>query len=421
MILKYPTVLERKGFALFESNKYSFKASFIIHSYPKGNIIFTEVNETAASCSLNGNKEVWKLNGQLENGVPVYSEGIFLTKMDQYCHFFASKELFFGSLDTKLTHSEFPLIGLYEGDFQLDYHEVTIKLSKHLDSETGKDLQNSWGIQQEAATLYITSKIPIRRVDFLEHAIIVCEILSLAIGNTITFHRQKFSTDDGTTLEVWRRRVDFYSDSGSIVYSFDLGDLIKSSLENHFSFKDSSKTAIRRAIDYINSSSHGFMEDKILRVCQAWELLADEFCEKQKDTNEIKLLKVGLKKQIKTWSDEHPDMSKEEISNRVLGSLNWNRLIIQLNNLADSEDLDLKKIDLDLLLVKKMRDQVAHTGRFKDYSERELFHEILKKAVFGLRIIILRKLGYHGHVKFSEDGWATRAPISDFAIAKEAP
>ncbi|MCE7992533.1 MAG: hypothetical protein HEP71_11150 [Roseivirga sp.] len=413
MTIEYPIVSEKRGSGIFQTQTHSFQASFLIQSYPHGNIIFTDTHNIALSAVLAGDIETWKLKGQLINGVKVSAEHLYLTKLDDKCRFFASREIHFGNISDKITKAEFPLFGI-SGNFSLGFDNKHIELHENDTSEKSRQIEYFWDIQQETSWLSLTSKSSIKRDDFIKLAITLCEILSLATGNTVTFNRQKFETNNGRSFETWRRRVQFHSGSGSIIHSVDYPELIKCSLASYATIEGSARNSIRKAIDYLNSTSHGFMEDKILRACQAWELLADEFCEKPPESEEIKRLKTLLKASIKTWSQKYPDKDKSEVSDRVLGSLSWNRLILQMKELAASEHLDLQKLDLDLFELKKMRDQVAHTGIFNNYSEKKEFYPTLKKAVMGLRLIILLKLTYTGNIKSSKDGFQTRELIEKF-------
>jgi hypothetical protein len=73
----------------------------------------------------------------------------------------------------------------------------------------------------------------------------------------------------------------------------------------------------------------------------------------------------------------------------------------------------LKIEGLNLRELKRLRDQVAHTGRI-EIKGTEAIH-IITPAITGLQIIILRFLGYSGKIISGKENCRTFDYITDFS------
>ena len=168
------------------------------------------------------------------------------------------------------------------------------------------------------------------------------------------------------------------------------------------------------AVNYINSTSKGYLEERLLRIAQAWELLSTDWI---KDLNEvpdpIENLKVKLRNSLKQWRADFPEFDKTGFwSGRVLKSLSWDKSISKAEQLASKYSINLEIINLDLKMLFNDRNSVAHSGRFEDYSVDRM--PLIDSAVIGLQLILLRKLGYTGLIHTSENQWTAYKKIEEF-------
>lgn len=125
-----------------------------------------------------------------------------------------------------------------------------------------------------------------------------------------------------------------------------------------------------------------------------------------------------MQKTLKEWISEYPESDKDGLLNtRVLGSLEWNSYIKNIENLVTEFNLDSTKIDLNFQLLKKnVRNRVAHEGRMTPFENA---HDLLDSLRFGLRLVILKKLRYEGNVQYHENGWRRYFKINYFFKAEE--
>jgi len=69
-------------------------------------------------------------------------------------------------------------------------------------------------------------------------------------------------------------------------------------------------------------------------------------------------------------------------------------------------NIDLQRLGVDLTLLRRVRDSVAHTGRLPKASsvDAESRFNLLRNARHALRLVLLQLLGYRGLVMVSENG-----------------
>jgi hypothetical protein len=136
------------------------------------------------------------------------------------------------------------------------------------------------------------------------------------------------------------------------------------------------------------------LEERLLRIAQAWELVSTDWIGELNEVPEqIENLKVRLKYSLKSWRNDFPEIDQSGFwTGRVLNSLSWDKSIAKSQKLASKYQINLESIKLDLRKLFDDRNSVAHSGRFKDYNEDRI--PLIDSSVFGLQLILLRKLGY---------------------------
>ena len=177
--------------------------------------------------------------------------------------------------------------------------------------------------------------------------------------------------------------------------------IINSFQEVHFVPPE--KKCLFTSINYLNSNSNKFLEDSILSIAQIWEILSDTFLtEKIENIDNINILRAELKKTIKAWhkGNEIIDYDLGFITGRVLDSLNWEKVIKKLEKLAHNESLNLENIGLNFKELISLRNQIAHSGRFKEVGNEIEYLEVYNSALLGIKVVILKKLGYTGNITY---------------------
>jgi hypothetical protein len=419
-MIKYPEIIVKKGFGEFQHSSNSYEASFEIFNYPQGNLIITKSQVLPDNVSLFTNTGNWSLYGSLNDGTTVQSQDLVMNEFDSDSFIFqATKEIYFGNRDIKIHQAKYPITGLYKGAIEFKTKEWVIKSKAPPEHELKalKRVRKVWRNQPETRLLEISSSANVGINEYLKKAIVVSELLTLVCGNQANFHRQLYYSEDKKNLEVWRKRVDYNFGIDSIVDSLRISEFLNQTIHNYENLTTNEKSTINRAVDYLNSSAHGFIEDRLFRVMLAWELTAHEYCSDSDLDKELIQLKKQLKETVKNWSKEFPERNKNGfITTRVVGSLEWEKLINKLIKLAESESLHLEKIGIDFRRLKELRDNVAHTGKFNDKHDSVKLFGLLDKAILGLRILILRKVGYTGEIQIPNNNFLVRKGIMEFII-----
>ena len=75
------------------------------------------------------------------------------------------------------------------------------------------------------------------------------------------------------------------------------------------------------------------------------------------------------------------------------------------DKIIEDSQLDINSINLDFRGLKSLRDKVAHTGKIDVNSQKA--YELLQPGVFGLQLVLLKRLGYNDLVYGSKDNFRT--------------
>jgi len=239
-------------------------------------------------------------------------------------------------------------------------------------------------------------------------------LMSLGLGRSIIFDRQIFK-DNNEESQVFRKMSDPINEGVQIVPEFCLDEYLIKTIPKWQSQSKEEENALFVAINYLNQTKNSFIEDRILKVTQAWESLA-EFWEIESDLDDRLLqLKNQLKDTYKKWREEN-DVSdiddSGQIGSKISSSINQEKLLSRLEGLTTRFQLNKAKLNLKFKELKSLRDQVAHTGRI-NISGKEAY-PILESALKGLQIIILDHLGYDGLVIYHKDGLRTFEKMEEF-------
>ncbi len=253
----------------------------------------------------------------------------------------------------------------------------------------------------------------IKQENLLQLALDIKNLLSLALGKMVIFDRQAYLIND--ELKEEKRKMREPSNEGNqIIPSFELEDFLNQTLPKWTNLEKQQKDKLFVAIDYLNQTRWGFIADRILRVTQAWESLADNWGIKADLDNRLKDLQGKLNATYKEWRNS--DFNKQvdpngEIGSKISSAINQEKLLTKLIELSNSYGLKIE--GLNLRELKRLRDEVAHTGRI-EIKGTEAIH-IITPAITGLQIIILRFLGYSGKIISGKENRRTFDYITDFS------
>lgn len=412
---KYPDLITRKGTGTFCSGDTEFEAPFEITHYPQNTIIETEVENGLNLLAAFVTNNNWKLQGIVDQNTLISVIDLQLSKVAN-CKltFEPFNEIIFGDISMNdFTYAEFPLVGLYKRKVELNYNNWQIScIGNNVETALKEIKSKRWSSQLEGLTLRLNNNGATIE-NFLSKANNITLLLSLAVGNDIIFNRQLFYKKDKLMLEIWRRKPGYNFGVESCIPDFETNNFLEKSLGGYEKWSKKKKDTFYSIVNYINSSSQGFLEDRLLRLCIAWESLATKWAkEKNAVDKELDSLKEFLKKSIDNFElPENHD--KDFIKNRLLLALDWEKLYNSLINLLDQYGLDYDKLRLDFKTLIKIRNDIAHSGQFKKKYSKEYLADLIYYNKLGLQILLLRELGYDNFIESQKDKWVTRIKIDE--------
>ena len=313
--------------------------------------------------------------------------------------------------------AQYTLTGLHHGNLDHEYQDWVIQIRSDRESMANARASKALQIPFDGATLTLScSSAEKTEEDHDDFAKQIWTLLALASGNGVTCHRWIYSFSDEHELELWRPRSGDDVGPGPIIDHTGLSLFLEQCLPSWLLLSDADRHAISIAILHLNTSGSGFLDNRLLQVCQIWEFLAEEWIANQKLPSEILLLKKQLKVTLRAWKEAHQGSDDNGIiSGRVLNSLDWIALLRRMNALVEAFGFQAHLIGLDLRKLKDARDAAAHSisigasdGDGGDWSR------LLVSAQTGVQLLILRKLNYSGNVIFHENLWRSDRNIEFF-------
>lgn len=411
----YPEIRVFKGAGILKSITEEIKLDFNLVIYPHEIRIYSDY--TLEPFVELGN---WSFSGRIEDGrIEVSSPVLMLfSASNKGIKLMPQKEFILGNYkNQQITSAEFPLIGYYGDEAEFEYESCYYRISGDKQKTDHQELlSKTWKIQLEGFCLEIKGS-NLNTEEFVKKATNITDMLSLATGNEIGFNHQIYNYMDGSKCEVWRsQHLDDFGAYECIPH-FRISYYLKQCFPSWDSeISEEERKTINVAVNYINSTTKGYLEERLLRITQAWELVSTDWIEDLSEVPEqIINLRNRLKDSLKLWRNDFPEFDKTGFwTGRVLESLSWDKSIVKAERLALKYQINLETINLDFKKLFNDRNSVAHSGRFKDYAEDRM--PLIDSAVLGLQLVILRKVGYTGLIHTSENGWTTYKKIEEFLI-----
>lgn len=406
----YPQIRILKGVGIFSSKVLEFESHFEVIHFPQNTIITTEIKDNKSIFfDITMMAEYWSLKGLTEEKFNIYAENLLLTNitgnkltLNSFKDFTIDK-----SKLNSFTSAEFPLVGLYKGNFKtkIENWEIGIVENKEKIEKVQQQSKN-WNIQLEGLHLKLVN--PNSPKDkFLSKAKDITSLLSLALGNDIVFHRQLYYQENELVQEDWRRMVDQNFGTGASVPDFKLDFFLKKSLPIYEKWDVEKRKIFYSTVTGINSSSRGFLEDRILRICIAWEGLAVSWSKKKKMSNsELEPLKKLLLETVER-SNLPTNIDKDFIKTRISSSLDWEKATDSLTNFSNQYLLNTEKLKLDFKSLVKVRNDIAHSGLFRKKYSTDFIIDLIYNHKLALQVILLKELEYDGLVVTSENKCTT--------------
>ncbi|GGA73287.1 hypothetical protein GCM10008015_12370 [Flavobacterium palustre] len=409
----YPQIRILKGVGIFSLKALEFESHFEVIHFPQNTIITTEIKDNKSNLfDFKNMGGYWSLKGVTEEKSNIYAQDLLFTNLtDNKLTLYSFKD--FSINKSKLdsfTSAEFPLVGLYKGNFntKIENWEISILENKEKIEKIQQQSKN-WNIQLEGLHLKLVN--PNSTKDkFLSKAKDITSLLSLALGNDIVFNRQLYYQENELVQEDWRRMVDYNFGTGESVPDFNLDSFLKKALPIYEKWNAKKRKIFYSTVTGINSSSSGFLEDRILRICIAWEGVVSWSKDKKSSNSELDPLKKLLLETVE-GSNLPTNIDKDFIKTRISNSLDWEKTSDSLTNFSNQYLLNPEKLKLDFKSLVKVRNDIAHSGLFRKEYTTDFIIDLIYNHKLALQVILLKELEYDGLVITSENKWITHTKM----------
>ena len=412
----YPKIIILKGYGTFISKDLEFESNFEVVHYPQETIITTKIEDNRKNFfAFRDMVDNWELKGEVEGNLTIHAENLLFTNLNgNNLTLYSFKDLtIYKSKTNKFTSALFPLVGFYKGDFKINLDNWDIQCLG--DKEINENIQTqskNWNIQLEGLNLKI-NKPNCSKEELLIKANDITSLFSLALGSDIIFNRQKYYQNNELIVENWSRKVDYYFGAGACVPYFKLDTFLEKTLHNYKKWNEKKRKIFYATVTSINSSNKGFLEDRILRICVAWEGLAGSWSKnKKKPNSKLKPLKELLIETVEGFNLP-PNIDKSFVKTRVSDSLDWDKASDFLTNFSNQYLSNTEKIKLDFKSLVRVRNDIAHSGLFRKKYTTDFITELLYNHKLGLQVILLKELEYDGLVVTSENNWKTYTKMEE--------
>lgn len=423
VLLRYlkPKVLRGNGHFICQDN--DFRAKFTLEWYPHDMIITIRGTQVSENQGLFGEtRNRWSLDGQLVDGRSIRAS-LFLTQSTfslpdvrkTLMSFIPSDSVLIGEvLDSPPSEVRYPLVGYHDDAFRIEDDGWTIKTeATEITRNQAKRLQTGWRLTTEGLALRLSHQDATLE-QYSEKARQLMHLLSLASGNGITFHRQIVSWTDETNCEIYRQGIRYEPGPGPCVPSFCIQHFLDQTLPTWRSWKQEKRDICRLIIDYLALSGTGYLDTRLINIGQAWEVIATAWGPETQPSCVEKALKDRLKEVWRNWRREHANADKDaHLWERITRAFHWTTALAKIETFANSRDLNLERIGLDIKELKRSRDSVAHAGKMPQDMNDNRSHalSVLRNAQFGLQLALLVDLGYSDFVENDENGLCTYVKI----------
>jgi hypothetical protein len=415
-----PCALRLKGKGTFSIGQHRVRSSFTLVHQVHGVWFLTRGMGLSVLLERDGSI---RLDGELQDGRPVCCSSMFCTEAQygsdgSFCILFANGEVELGNrCDGNPSRVVVPLIGHFEGRATLEDDKWAITVTDADAAATKEAARTSRAWELPMTGMYLKLEHPDATLDdFMLEARRVTTLLSLADGTGVTSQQRHISWQGRGDLEVLRHWIGDELGPGPCVAPFDIDRFLAECLPTWHRWPDVKRRMADLAIDYINASARGYVDNRLLGVAQAWEILATAWTPEPEQTTVEQHLLTLVKSVYRRWKRANPGVDQRGVlMDRLAKGLSWSPLLFRMQALADH--IDMQRVKLDLRGLKRVRDYVAHNGTIPP-DMRVQGHaavSLLSAARFGLQLVLLSELGYTGRIRTgTPDGAMEYLPIGEF-------
>lgn len=357
----------------------------------------------------------WKLIGRNQEDKSFRSLDLILTKYDgeNSFEFIQNKDIIIGEIirESENDHATYWVYNFFVENFEFEYSGFKIEINRisNCDHEL---VEKYWQIPQFGSTIKLIKKNSSKEsYDTLINSIVT--LLSLAFGKSLSFPLREF-VKSGHSLVLISNARPTHRKIQSIIPEESIGLYLEEVLPYFDEEFDINYLELRTLLEYVNSTDIGYLDDRVLSMVQAWEIIANNLGRSYEIAKEIKELKKNIRLIIKEWHQKYPNFDKAMISQRISDSLSWEKTTKRLEDLLEHFKLNRKVLDVDFKSLVKWRHKVAHEGVLRSEDNNNVADKLLD-AQFAARLLILKRIGYSGLV-LPNKGYFSLKPIDDYFV-----
>lgn len=394
-MISSPNFYIEKGIGVLSDGKISRRVSFEVFLVNQEVVIFCKPAEGAPHIFLDSKR--LNLIGKTAGGDVVRADNLFFRMITyDYIELISNEKVYIGDYyDSKSYASriDFYISNLFDVNLTFSFNDYTIVIKSERESIKQK-ISKYWKLPQVGSIITI-KKASESVEEYLKIINYVLWIVSLATGRHLSFGIQHIFNDERNYKAV-HNNFSSYNYIHDIIPINSVKHLLSNGLIKLNGFDDSKLIDIRTVLEYLNDTDHGYLDDRILRIVQCWEIVSNTWnIRKQNHSPELAELKSILKQTLKEWHKKFPEFDKDcLIDDRIHKGIEWEKVINLLKGTLIEFNLDNSILKIDFPKLIKLRNSVAHKGRIGD---EDALDDLLK-AQFGIRLVLLRLLGYDGQL-----------------------
>lgn len=411
-MIQSPTYYKIDGEGALYVGKYNFKANFEVFLINSESVIYCTIEGSPVFKIDIDYSNNWSLKGITNDRRSFFATNLMITNLNNdFIELISNNNIIIGDyFDFAADKVIYPIANLFDINFETNFNEfkITVKSDRN---NIRKNVSKYWGIPQVGSELILEkNNEPID--SYTQIANYIIRLLSLGSGRQLAINIQNFynATKSFTLLQNSFISSDFI---GSLLLQSEYPKLLEQGIPILEGWQIDKFKDLRIIQHFLNSTDNGYIDDRILRLVQCYEIIAHKWLQfDYKLSNELQELKKLLKSAIKLWNNDFPEYDKTGFwSGRIHKSLEWEKTVKLLENVLLSQNLNLSKLDVDFSKLVELRHAVAHTGRIGSVNA---VNELIN-GQFALQIFLLKTFNYNGKVREHRGtGWSEFKDISEY-------
>jgi len=402
---------------------FDAKGSFII-SDDMQFFVFDEIDNPELAHDSLSNHDYLSLYGETVNGEKITCDQAFIGGIYEAVFVLPNSEVKIGDVMEKCTQIDIPLINFNSTAFSYVYGRYSISVSGSKIRRNEERIAQYSGRPICKFILTIQSDKSMLPTDLKAFAHRIVLLLSFATGHWIYYKGYQVS-NDLRSAKVYRKSVDGPSIKNGLLGKLGrLDKYLEQVLPSYLALnKEWATEFFYNCMVNILSTDKGFIEDRLFKLVQTIEIMADALGEKPETLPKLKELRKHMTSTLDAWVEqniEHKGVVDVEIIRSRIGRITssdtfMNRVALFLNKV----EVDNSKIGLNIKLIKDARDKVAHTGRLtvKDYGKINDLVDEIGKGQFMVQLVLLDWLGFKdGLIQGYNKEYATYEKIEHYFL-----